>query len=164
ERQRQLDHTQVRGQVAGAAGHGLDDDVADLGGQLIELRARERLEIGRRVDAFEQAHRTTQTHRRAPATPSSDPTKTSKGVWPSSSMSFWAPSSGFLKCSSIRRLSTVAWRPAARRRPAASYMTIRLKNSVTANSDERNPSWSPTMVESEDTEAACELGMPPVST
>ena len=58
----------------------------------------------------------------------------------------------------------MAWRPAARLRPAASYMTIRLKNSVTPNSDEPKPSRNPTKVERLDTEAACELGMPPVST
>jgi hypothetical protein len=43
-------------------------------------------------------------------------------------------------------------------------MTIRLKNNVTQNSAERNPSLSPTMVVSAETEAAWELGMPPVST
>ena len=60
---------------------------------------------------------------------------TSNGVWPSSSMSFWVSFSGCLKCSSIRRLRIAAWRPAARLRPAASYMTIRLKYSVTPNSE-----------------------------
>jgi hypothetical protein len=43
-------------------------------------------------------------------------------------------------------------------------MTIRLKNSVTPNSVVLNPERSPTMVLSAATDAACELGMPPVST
>jgi hypothetical protein len=54
--------------------------------------------------------------------------------------------------------------PAARRKPAASYMTIALKYSVTPKSGELMPSWIATLVESAETEAACELGMPPVST
>ena len=40
ERERQLDHAEVGRQVAGAARHGLDDDVAHLGGELVELGAR----------------------------------------------------------------------------------------------------------------------------
>ena len=43
-------------------------------------------------------------------------------------------------------------------------MTIRLKNKVTPNIVERKPSFSPTVVESAATEAACELGIPPVAT
>jgi hypothetical protein len=43
-------------------------------------------------------------------------------------------------------------------------MTIRLKNSVTQNRPERKPAESPIIVVSAETEAACELGIPPVST
>src|SRR5689334_10302838 len=67
-------------------------------------------------------------------------------------------------CSCKIRLRSVACRPAARRNPAASYITIRLKKRTTPNRTEPTPSRNPTAVVSAATDAAWELGMPPVST
>src|SRR5437899_2786614 len=53
------------------------------------------------------------------ARPITAPTKTSKGVCPRSSRSRASCTPRMWKRSSTRRLSTSAWRPAARRRPAA---------------------------------------------
>jgi hypothetical protein len=80
ERERQLDDAEVRRQVSRAPRHGLDDDVAQLGSKRFELRTRERLQIGGRVDALEQAHPNIQCQSSALATPRVAPTATSKGV------------------------------------------------------------------------------------
>src|SRR5206468_1378873 len=142
---------------------GLDDGVADLGGEALEIVAREGAQVGGRVDALEQAHRI-QCHSSEAESPIRAPTATSRGVWPSSSISLCVSCSGSFHCWSIMRLSTAAWRPAARRKPAASYMTTRLKYSVTPNRTDVTPWRNATSVESAQTDAACELGMPPVST
>src|SRR6185503_10761792 len=86
ERQRQLDHAEVGRQVAGIAGHGLNDDVTDLGRELIELGTREFSQVGGAVNALEEAHPKNRSQVSAVATPSRAPTKTSSGVWPSSSI------------------------------------------------------------------------------
>ena len=56
ERQREFDHAEVRRQVAGIAGHGLDDDVAHLGRELLHLGGLEPLHVGRGLDLLEHAH------------------------------------------------------------------------------------------------------------
>src|SRR5438552_11527911 len=62
------------------------------------------------------------------------------------------------------RFKSVACLPAARLKPAASYITMRLKNTTTLKRTESKPSRRPTHVLSAETDAACELGIPPVST
>ena len=53
---------------------------------------------------------------------------------------------------------------AARRTPAASYITTSANASAMANGVERTPSRKPTAVASPATVAECELGMPPIVT
>src|SRR6266852_5399921 len=65
--------------------------------------------------------------------------------------------------SSTRRFSTAAWRPAARRRPAASYMTTNEKIRAIAKSGEVTPAYLPTAVARPATMALWLLGMKPVS-
>src|SRR5216683_5624663 len=65
--------------------------------------------------------------------------------------------------SSTRRFSTAAWRPAARRRPAASYMTTNEKIRAIAKSGEVTPAYLPTAVARPATIALWLLGIPPVS-
>src|SRR5262245_9400631 len=60
------------------------------------------------------------------------------------------------------RLRIAACRPAARRTPAASYITIRLKYRVTPNSGSRGPTMRNVLVESAATAAEWLDGMPPV--
>ena len=54
ESEGQLDRAEVRAQVAAVLGHGGDDEVADLAGQLVELFGREPAQVGGLVDGVEQ--------------------------------------------------------------------------------------------------------------
>src|ERR1700694_1389948 len=65
--------------------------------------------------------------------------------------------------SSTRRLRIAAWRPAARRRPAASYMTTNENISAIANAAEVTPAYLPTAVVMPITIALWLLGIPPVT-
>src|SRR5438093_1589261 len=100
---------------------------------------------------------------RTTARPITAPTKTSKGVCPRSSRSRASCTPRMWKRSSTRRLSTSAWRPAARRRPAASYMTTNVKIRAIAKAAELSPEYLPTAVVRPITIALWLLGMPPVS-
>src|SRR5712692_3921538 len=91
------------------------------------------------------------------------PTSTSTGVWPSSSRSRISGWPRWAIRSSTRRLSTAACRPAARRTPAASYMTTNEKIRAIAKLAEPHPFRRPRPVVSPITMALCELGIPPIS-
>src|SRR5690348_5500873 len=95
--------------------------------------------------------------------PITAPTSTSVGVWPSSSRSraSWTPR--MCTRSSTSRFSTSAWRPAARRSPAASYITTNVKISAIAKGAEERPEYLPIAVVRPITIALWLLGMPPVS-
>ena len=81
ERERQLDDAEIGRQVPGAPRHGLDDGVPDLSRELQDLRAVQRLQVGRRMDRIEQAHRAPHRYQSsAPAQPTMPPTRTSRGV------------------------------------------------------------------------------------
>src|SRR5437667_2663509 len=100
---------------------------------------------------------------RPTARPITAPTSTSIGVWPSSSRSLasWTPR--MCTKSSTRRFRTSACRPAARRSPAASYMTTKVKIRAIANAAEPTPEYLPIAVVRPITIALWLLGMPPVS-
>src|SRR5712691_4763909 len=95
--------------------------------------------------------------------PIAAPTSTSNGVWPSSSRSIGSWTPRMWTRSSTSRFRIAAWRPAARRRPAASYMTTNEKISAIANSGESTWAYLPTAVASPATIALWLLGIPPVS-
>src|SRR5258708_31391477 len=95
--------------------------------------------------------------------PMAAPTSTSKGVWPSSSLSTGSCTPRMCTRSSTRRFTPAAWRPAARRRPAASYMTTNEKIRAIANSGDMTPAYLPTAVARPATIALWLLGIPPVS-
>src|SRR5450759_1562693 len=95
--------------------------------------------------------------------PSRAPTTTSTGVWPSSSRSFCSCMPRICTRSSTRRFRMAACRPAARRSPAASYITTNEKIRAIANAAEETPAYLPTAVVMPITIAAWLLGMPPVS-
>src|SRR5216684_749058 len=95
--------------------------------------------------------------------PIAAPTSTSNGVWPSSSRSIGSWTPRMWTRSSTSRFRIAAWRPAARRRPAASYMTTNEKISAIANSGESTWAYLPTAVARPATIALWLLGIPPVS-
>src|SRR5260370_19922343 len=95
--------------------------------------------------------------------PRAAPSNASKGVWPSSSRSTGSCTARMCTRSSTRRFSAAAWRPAARRRPAASYMTTNEKIRAIANSGDMTPAYLPTAVARPATIALWLLGIPPVS-
>src|SRR6266852_942903 len=95
--------------------------------------------------------------------PIAAPTSTSNGVWPSSSRSIGSWTPRMWTRSSTSRFRIAAWRPAARRRPAASYMTTNEKISAIANSGESTWAYLPMAVASPATIALWLLGIPPVS-
>src|SRR5438445_3428823 len=100
---------------------------------------------------------------RPTARPITAPTSTSIGVWPSSSRSLasWTPR--MWTRSSTRRFRTSACRPAARRRPAASYITTKVKIRAIAKGAEVSPAYLPMAAVRPITIALWLLGMPPVS-
>jgi len=55
QRQGQLHHAEVRGEVAAVLGHHLDEQIADLLGQDVHLLEGELLQVGREVDFFDHA-------------------------------------------------------------------------------------------------------------
>src|SRR5438477_2291446 len=95
--------------------------------------------------------------------PITAPTRTSKGVCPRSSRSraSWTPR--MCTRSSTSRFNTSAWRPAARRNPAASYITTNVKIRAIAKAAEPRPEYLPIAVVRPMTIALWLLGMPPVS-
>src|SRR5229473_836197 len=95
--------------------------------------------------------------------PIAAPTSTSNGVWPSSSRSIGSWTPRMWTRSSTSRFRIAAWRPAARRRPAASYMTTNEKIRAIANSGEVTPAYLPIAVARPATMALWLLGIPPVS-
>ena len=54
---RQLDHTEIRPEVAAGARDVLDEELADLGGELLELLDAQRVEIPGAGDGGQQRHR-----------------------------------------------------------------------------------------------------------
>src|SRR5216684_8741734 len=91
------------------------------------------------------------------------PTSTSTGVWPSSSRSIGSCTPRMCTRSSTRRFRIAAWRPAARRKPAASDMTTNEKIRAIAKSGEASPKCLPITAVRPMTIALWLLGIPPVS-
>src|ERR1700694_4188944 len=136
---------------------------ADLAGEDQGLRARSRFDEA----ALRHQHVKSQpqrTGRKIPtASPITAPIRTSNGVWPSSSRSraSWTPR--MWTRSSTRRFSTSASRPAARRSPAASYITTNVKIRAIAKAAEARPEYLPTAAVRPMTMALWLPGIPPVS-
>src|SRR5438105_4241562 len=97
------------------------------------------------------------------ASPITAPTSTSNGVCPRSSRSRASCTPRMWTRSSTSRFRTSAWRPAARRRPAASYITTNVKIRAIANGAEVRPAYLPMAAVRPITIALWLLGMPPVS-
>jgi phosphoglycolate phosphatase-like HAD superfamily hydrolase len=54
DRERQFDRAQVRAQVPGVVADGIDDQVADLAGEGVELGVRQTAQVARFVHALEE--------------------------------------------------------------------------------------------------------------
>src|SRR5690606_25846068 len=145
QRDRQLDDAQARGEMTAELADHINHPVPDLAGDLWQFVLRESPQIFGRIDTIKKRHGFLLhgCSTSASATPYAVPVRTSVGVCPRSSIKRSPSMEWCSRKSSSIRFSTRACLPAARRIPAASYITMRQKNAVTPKSGEDQPVPSP---------------------